>query len=147
MTLSDRFKIITEEIGKKQKEIASELGITESYISRLISGAHENISLSLALLIQEKYYYSAQWVMTGEGDKFVSSKNSIVKQKAINAVEKLSSSELKAVMAFVNSLDDVRRIFAINSPDKKINNNVVAAHNDDTSDEELERMNQDVDEL
>jgi transcriptional regulator with XRE-family HTH domain len=147
VNLTDRFKLILSESVVRQKDFALSLGISEGYLSQIMNGKRDIISESLALLIQEKYYYSAKWVMTGEGDRFISSKNSIIKQKAINAIEKLSSSELKAVMAFVNSLDDVRRILAINTPEKKINNNVVAAHNDDTSDEELERMNQDVDEL
>lgn len=111
MKLSERFKTILNESGLTQRDFASTLGITENYISLLINGKKEKISETLAFLIQEKYGYSAEWILTGRGDKFVNTKNSFIKQKAITAVKSLSDEEIKAVMAFINSMEDLRKIF------------------------------------
>ena len=111
MKLSERFKTILNESGLTQRDFASTLGITENYISLLINGKKEKISETLAFLIQEKYGYSAEWILTGKGDKFINTKNSFIKQKTIAAVKSLSDEEIKAVMAFINSMEDLRKIF------------------------------------
>jgi len=111
MKLSERFKIMLNESGLTQREFAAALGITENYISLLINGKKEKISETLALLIQEKYGYSAEWVLTGKGDKFVNTRNSFIKQRTIATVKSLSDQEIKAVMAFINSMEDLREIF------------------------------------
>lgn len=110
MKLSERFKIILSESGLTQRDFAATLGVTENYISLLINGRKEKISEALALLIQEKYGYSAEWIMSGKGEKFISQKNSFLKQKTIALLKTLSDEEIKAVMAFVNSLDEVKKI-------------------------------------
>lgn len=111
MKLSERFKIMLNESGLTQREFAAALGITENYISLLINDKKEKISETLALLIQEKYGYSAEWVLTGKGDKFVNTRNSFIKQRTIATVKSLSDQEIKAVMAFINSMEDLREIF------------------------------------
>ena len=109
--IGERVKIIVKELGITQKKFAEELGLTDNYISKLIGGANNKLSNTVALLIQEKYGYSAEWILTGKGDKFINTKNSFIKQKTIAAVKSLSDEEIKAVMAFINSLDDLRKIF------------------------------------
>lgn len=111
MELYERLKTILNESGLKQREFALSLGVTESYISRLIKGTHTNISESLALLIQERYGYSAKWIMTGQGDKFKSKERTFIKEVAKKKVESLTEDEAKAVLAFLNSIDEVRKIF------------------------------------
>lgn len=109
--IGKRVKIIVKELGITQKKFAEELGLTDNYISKLISGVNNKLSDTVALLIQEKYGYSAEWILTGNGDKFINTKNSFIKQKTIAALKSLSDEEIKAVMAFINSLDDLRKIF------------------------------------
>lgn len=69
MNLSDRIKIILKENHLKQKELAKELGVTESYISALLKGRNTNISQALATLIEEKYGYNSEWVLNGTEPK------------------------------------------------------------------------------
>jgi len=110
MNLSERLKIILSENGLSQREFALTLGVTENYISLLINGKKEKISETLALLIQEKYGYNAEWVMTGQGEKMKSQKDNFLKQKTIALLKTLSEEEIQAVFAFLNSLDEVKKI-------------------------------------
>jgi SOS-response transcriptional repressor LexA len=113
MNLSERIHLIFKESGLKQKEFASSVGITEGYISKLLKGGLDNVSESLALLIEEKYGYAAEWIMTGEGQpKKAEKRSSFLRAKTIKLLDGLSEDEMKAVMAFVQSMDDLKKIFS-----------------------------------
>jgi len=112
MELGDRFKLILTENGLKQKELAKEIGVTESYISAILHGRNKNISASLASLIEQKYGYRADWVLYGTGSKKnddETRKLSLLHLMAIDQVKKMSQPQIKAVMAFLNSLEDIER--------------------------------------
>lgn len=111
MELIDRLKTILKESNLKQKEFAFSIGVSEGYMSQLLSGKRDAISESLALLIQELYGYSADWVMSGKGDKFKKNERTFIKEVAKKKVESLTEDEAKAVIAFLNSIDEVRKIF------------------------------------
>lgn len=113
MNLSDRIKIILIENKLKQKEFAKEIGVTESYISAIINGRNTNLSQSLSSLIEEKYGYNAEWVLKGTEPKLkqfdISNSLSDVHKKAISKLEKMSNEQIKSVIAFMNSLDEVEK--------------------------------------
>lgn len=111
LNLSERIKLILEENQLKQKELAKELGVTESYISAIINSRNYNISQALATLIEEKYGYSTCWILEGTEPKLkVIGKNrtlSDIHKKAILQIEKLTPEQIKAVLAFIKSLEEV----------------------------------------
>ena len=55
MNQCERIKLILQENQLKQKQLASEIGVTESYISKLLKDPNIRLSQSLATLIEEKY--------------------------------------------------------------------------------------------
>jgi transcriptional regulator with XRE-family HTH domain len=123
MELSERIALIIKENNLKQKELAAIIGVTESYISALLRKRNINPSQSFANLIEEKLGYNARWVLTGEGQKIkaVSKHASLsdVHKKAIIQLEKMPMEQIKAVLAFINSLEEVeRRINHIVPPDE-----------------------------
>lgn len=113
MNLSERIRLILKENHLKQKELAKEIGVTESYISALTNGRNGNISQALATLIEEKYGYNSLWVLDGAEPKLkMVGKNhtlSNIHKKAILQIEKLSPAQIKAVLAFVKSLEEVEK--------------------------------------
>lgn len=115
LNLNERIKIILKENCLKQKDLAQELGITESYISAIINGRNTTISQALATLIEEKYGYSSSWVLNGVEPKLKNSgKNktlSDLQQRAILQIEHLTPEQVKAVLAFVKSLDEIENVF------------------------------------
>lgn len=115
MNQCHRIKLIIQENKLKQKELASEIGVTESYISKLLKDPDIRLSQSLASLIEEKYGYNADWILTGKEPKLKQfSKNkdlSELHQKALSQLEKMNDEQVKAVLAFINSLDVIEQSF------------------------------------
>ena len=116
MELKDRIRLILDEQHIKQKELASAIKVTESYVSNMLKGKRCNISEALALLIEQAFGYSAQWVLTGEGERYVSKSNapdlSPTKKRLIAEIEKMSEPELDAIKVFIDSLDGYKKAFS-----------------------------------
>lgn len=116
MNQCDRIKHILQENRLKQKELAAEIGVTESYISKLLKDPDIRLSQSLATLIEEKYGYNADWILHGTKPKFKQfSKNkalSELHQKALSQLEKMNDEQIKAVLAFINSLNEIEKSFS-----------------------------------
>lgn len=108
MELKDRIAVIIKEHHMKQKDLAILTGVSESYISTLLSGRNRNVSATLANLIEEKLGYHARWVMTGEEPKYKSLSQkpdlSDTHRRLIMQIEKMSDSEVRAVLAFIDTL-------------------------------------------
>lgn len=115
MELKDRLRLILDERHLKQKDFASTVKITESYVSNMLKGKRSNISETLAMLIEQTYGYSAQWILTGEGERYSTQANipelSPAKKRIIAEIEKMSETELDAVKIFINSLDEYKKAF------------------------------------
>lgn len=113
MNQSDRIKLILEENNLKQKQLAAEIGITESYVSMLVKKPEIKLSQSLAALIEEKYGYYAEWVLRGTlpKRKQVSQDKTLseVHQQAIRKLERMSEAQAKAVLAFIGFLEEVEQ--------------------------------------
>lgn len=116
MNLSDRVRIIIEENNLKQKEFAKSINVTESYISKLLRG-ESGLSNSTAMLIEERYGYSDDWIITGKEPKLnrqSSTKDLTPPQKRVIAeIEQMDEMELAAVSAFINSLAEYKKSFNI----------------------------------
>lgn len=113
MNQCDRIRQILKDNKLKQKEFASVIGVTESYISKLLKDPNIRLSQSLAVLIEEKYGYNAEWVLNGTEPKLkqISKDKSLseLHQKALAQLEKMNDEQVKAVLAFINSLDELEK--------------------------------------
>lgn len=113
MELNERISEIIKENHLKQKELAAIMGVTESYVSTLLSGRNRNISVTVANLIEEKLGYNAHWLLSGEEPKYKQiSKNpnlSDVHKRVISQLETMNEEQIKAVLAFINSLDELEK--------------------------------------
>ncbi len=114
MNQCDRIRLILQENKLKQKELAAEIGVTESYVSILLKKPEVRLSRSVAALIEERYGYSADWVLTGMEPKLkqVSKDRTLseLHQKALAKLEKMDDNQIKAVLAFIDSLEDIERV-------------------------------------
>lgn len=107
LSLGQRLQTILQENKILKKEFASELGISANYVSILVNDRQKSISEPLAKLIEETYGYSAQWILTGTGEKLSGKKLTSEKAKIIKSVRKMTDSEAKAVLAFINTLSSI----------------------------------------
>ena len=116
MNLSDRIRLIIIENALKLKEFAKSINVTESYVSKLLKG-ESGLSNSTATLIEERYGYSTDWILFGKEPKLISKgrnqKLSPIQRKVIADIEQMDESDLIAVRAFINSLDEYKKSYGI----------------------------------
>jgi transcriptional regulator with XRE-family HTH domain len=106
MALSDRMRIIINESGLKQKEFAKSINVTDSYISKLIRD-ESGMSHRTAMVIEQLYGYSKDWIMTGQEPKMPAGRSrslTVLQRKIIMDVEQMDEAELRAVLAFIETL-------------------------------------------
>ncbi|MBD5526628.1 MAG: helix-turn-helix transcriptional regulator [Lachnospiraceae bacterium] len=118
MNQCDRIRQILKENKLKQKQFASVIGVTESYISKLLKDPNIRLSQSLAVLIEEKYGYNSEWILYGNEPKLkqISKDKSLseLHQKALAQLEKMNDEQVKAILAFINSLDELEKTLQTN---------------------------------
>lgn len=122
MSQCDRIRTIIDDNHLKQKQFALEIGISESYVSMLLKNPDINLSQHLAALIEEKYGYNIEWILHGKLPiKKYSGKNktlSELHQKALSQLEKMNDDQVKAVLAFISSLNEVEKNFSSNTKEQ-----------------------------
>jgi transcriptional regulator with XRE-family HTH domain len=69
----ERLKAARETIGVNQTEFANTLGVAPSFISG-IERDKKDVSRELLEKLIEKYHINANWILTGEGEMFLSQK-------------------------------------------------------------------------
>jgi transcriptional regulator with XRE-family HTH domain len=109
MALSDRMRIIINESGLKQKAFAKSINVTDSYISKLIRD-ESGMSNSTAMLIEQLYGYSKNWILTGGEPKMLIGKGpdlTTLQKRIITVVEQMNENELRALLAFIETLKKV----------------------------------------
>lgn len=108
MTLGQRLRTILNERGIKQVEFAKALGISANYVNLIVNDKKDIISETLAKLIEETYGFSAQWVLNESGEKYTANETSAEKAEVLKKIQRMSDSEVRAVLAFVNSLESLK---------------------------------------
>jgi transcriptional regulator with XRE-family HTH domain len=90
-----------------QTDFAESLGISFGYLNMLINGRRKVISLTLALLIEKIYGYSAFWLLEGEGEKKLKplANNNKLYTQTKELVSKLSLTEIQLVLQYIDQLE------------------------------------------
>ena len=115
MTLQDRIKVILSEKNLKQTEFANSLGISANYVNLLVNGKKNNLSETLAKLIEETYGYSSEWILTGNGNMYITTDLNSLK---LETIKKMSDSEVAALLAFMTSLETIKHIYPSKDDDE-----------------------------
>lgn len=105
-TLAQRIDLILSEQNITKVDFAHSLGVSANYISLLASGKKTVISKTLAMLIEQLYGYSSEWLLNGcDTEKY----NNLLRKRneAKIALSSLNESELIAVKAFIKTLQEI----------------------------------------
>jgi transcriptional regulator with XRE-family HTH domain len=109
MDLDERIKLILKERQVKQVDFAKALGITANYVNQLATGRKGAISEILAKLIENKYGYATQWVMDGIGERYAQRGGSNRRQELIDKINRMSQTQVNAVLAYARSLEELEQ--------------------------------------
>lgn len=109
MTLGERIKTILKEQQIKQIDFAKALGISANYVNLIANDKKQSISDTLAKLIGETYGYSPEWILNGTGKKLIKNDLTVEKTEILKKIQKMSNSEVRAVLAFVDTLNSIKQ--------------------------------------
>jgi transcriptional regulator with XRE-family HTH domain len=99
--LSDRILAIINELDLNQSEFARIIGVSFTYVNLIINNKRHKISCLMAHLIQEKYGYSADWILTGKGNM----RDMSIYNYIIDTVSRLPMNEIKLVLDYIFRLE------------------------------------------
>lgn len=66
--MKDRIRQVREELGASQKEFADKLNVSREAVAQWERGV-KNPSATVLRLIEKEYGVSADWILTGDGEK------------------------------------------------------------------------------
>jgi transcriptional regulator with XRE-family HTH domain len=90
-----------------QIDFARSVGTSFGYLNMVINGRRTSVSQQLALLIEEKYEYSADWLLHNEGDKKINPFKNQKRYKAMRTqINLLSSEEKERLFKYILSLEE-----------------------------------------
>jgi transcriptional regulator with XRE-family HTH domain len=118
--------MIVNELNISQTKFADTLGVSFTYINCLINGKRGNISHALAILIQKTYGYSADWILSEEGDFLKKSirRNLKSRTKLIAVLNTFTKEELDLVIDHIEYVikESVTNIIRETSNEKRAKN-------------------------
>jgi transcriptional regulator with XRE-family HTH domain len=105
-SVSDNLRTILSELNMSQIDFAKSVGASFGYINMVINSRRTSISRQFALLIEEKYGYSADWILHNEGDKKTSPfKNQKGYKEMKTQINQLSSEEMNHLFKYILFLE------------------------------------------
>jgi transcriptional regulator with XRE-family HTH domain len=105
--ISDNLRTMLNELNMSQIDFAKSVGTSFGYFNMVFNSRRTSISRQLALLIEEKYGYSAEWLLHGEGDKKVYPyKNKKMYRDIKTEINRLSTNEVDCLFEFIMSLEE-----------------------------------------
>lgn len=106
--LNDRLQLVLKEQKLSQTDLGRALGVNPSAINPYVRGRRTDLPLRLAKQIETLYGYSAEWLMTGEGEKRKADPLLEDKQALIAKIDKMDDCEIFALLAFANAMDTIK---------------------------------------
>lgn len=116
MTIGDRIRIRRKEIGLSVDQLADRIGKNRATIYRYESNEIEKYPLEILEPLAQALCTTPASLMGWSEEKISSNKSlSEFHQRALAQLEKMNDEQIKAVLAFINSLDDIEKSFSSDS--------------------------------
>ncbi|MCB5270325.1 MAG: XRE family transcriptional regulator [Candidatus Cloacimonetes bacterium] len=96
--IGKRLRILRKELGKRQSDMAKDLGLNASAISQMESGKIRP-SIESLLEMWKIYKLDLHWMLTGEGEMFCESRNQLAihKHKSWDTLQKMLNKSLEDI--------------------------------------------------
>lgn len=103
--ISDRIKILLNELCLSQRQFAMRIDLDPGYFSRIVRGKVVPPKRIL-LLIENVFHVNKDWLENGIGPIFISQGISQEKQHVLDLIETLSPQQIEAVASFLKYLKE-----------------------------------------
>ncbi len=96
--IGKRLRLLRKELGKRQSDLAKDIGLNPSAISQMESGKIRP-SLESLLVLWKIYKVDLHWLLTGEGEMFCETKNELAihKHKSWETLQKMLNTSLEDI--------------------------------------------------
>ena len=101
VNLTDRLRSLLRTLKVKQKDFAGACGVSENYVSMLVTGRCKSISEPLCRLICQVYGVSETWLKEGVGEPFDTSEAKSAEQlrgRIAELMENRNSAQLQQML-------------------------------------------------
>jgi transcriptional regulator with XRE-family HTH domain len=71
--VGEQLKILLEILGLKQNQFAKSVDVSPSHVSDILTGRRNGFSTEVIIKISELYNVNIHWLLTGEGEMFLTS--------------------------------------------------------------------------
>jgi transcriptional regulator with XRE-family HTH domain len=133
MALSDRIREIIKESGLNQKKFAKAIGVTDSFISKILRD-ETGISNARAQIIEGLYKFSKDWILKGTEPKKKSDFGktlSPLQLQIINSIEKMDDNELIEVLTYIDTRQKNMEKWGITPGTRYREENILGPYNND----------------
>lgn len=120
--ISERLKILLKELKLSQRQFAMKINLDAGYFSKIIQGKVKPPDRIL-LLIENVFNVNKNWLENGEGEIFCDKGISLAKKQALEIIDTFNNEQVKAVLAFINSLEEIEKTFP--NIEKKVNSDEI----------------------
>lgn len=104
MTKAERLKIFIESKNLTQRELSEAIGVTPAQVSKYTTG-YNDITRTMALVIECKYGLSADWLLNGSGEMYQLTQENFRDKAAmrlVNIYETVGTEERKIIETAVD---------------------------------------------
>lgn len=105
--ISDRLKLLLEELHISQRQFAIKINLDPGYFSRILNGKVMPPDRIL-LLIENVFHVNREWLEEGKGEMFSISDFSTAKKQVLEAIDTLNDEQINAVSAFIKYLTEYK---------------------------------------
>ena len=102
--LPDRLRYLMKKLNVRQKDFAKACGVSENYISMLVSGRRQNISKPLCRLICQTWGIHEQWLLSGSGEPFMNQETAAaarLRSQVSDRLENMNSAQLEKLLELI----------------------------------------------
>lgn len=103
----NRWRVMLEELGLNQRELAESIGIDRGYFSRIVNGK-SRATARICVLVEQVHGVRREWLMGGEGPMRAEDALTADQRRLLALVEDLSEEEARAALAFLRCLREER---------------------------------------
>lgn len=103
--ISDRLKILLNELNISQRQFAMKINLDAGYFSKIIQGK-VNPPSRILLLIENVFNVNKQWLENGEGAIFSNQGISLAKKQVLETIDTLNDEQVRAVSSFIKYLTE-----------------------------------------
>lgn len=103
--ISERLKILLDELHISQRQFAMKINLDPGYFSKIMHGKATPPDRIL-LLIENVFHVNKDWLENGQGEIFSNQGISLARKQVLESIDSLNDEQVHAVSSFIKYLTE-----------------------------------------